>query len=136
MSPARATSRTGAAAASAPSVDPRFAPVAAAFTKDPRVTAGQMFSAFGLKVDGKIFAMLPRGVFVAKLPKARVDELVASGRGVHFDPGHGRLMKEWIAIDGHEDTWVGLAKEARAFVGGADASAKRPASRPSRRPKS
>jgi hypothetical protein len=99
--------------------------VVAAFTGDPRVTAGKMFSAFGLKVDGKIFAMLPRGVFVAKLPKARVDELVASGRGVHFDPGHGRLMKEWVAIEKHVATWVALAKEAHLFVGGDD----RPASR-------
>jgi len=135
MSPAKAKPAPGGDD-EASAVDPRFAPVVAAFSKDPRVTAGRMFSAFGLKVDGKIFAMLPRGVFVAKLPKARVGELVASGRGVHFDPGHGRLMKEWLAIGGHADTWVGLAKEARAFVGGADAPPKRPARRSSGRPRS
>jgi hypothetical protein len=33
-------------------------------------------------------------------------------------------MKEWIAIDGAERTWVGLAREARAFVGGAGGKAK------------
>jgi hypothetical protein len=99
-------------------VDPRFAPIVDAFRADPRVTSGKMMAAFGLKVDGKIFAMFPKGTFVAKLPKARVDELVAAGRGIHFDPGHGRVMKEWIALAGHEKTWPGLAKEARRFVGG------------------
>jgi hypothetical protein len=23
----------------------------------------------------------------------------AAGKGKHFDPGHGRLMKEWIAVE-------------------------------------
>jgi hypothetical protein len=97
-------------------VDPRFAPIAAAFRRDPTVTSGRMMSAFGLKVNGKIFAMFPRGQFVAKLPKVRVDALVAAGQGDYFDPGHGRKMKEWIAMDGHETTWLGLAKEAYRFV--------------------
>ena len=56
-----------------PQVDPRFAPIVAAFRNDPAVTAGKLFSAIGLKVHGKIFAMFPKGEFVAKLPKARVD---------------------------------------------------------------
>lgn len=99
-------------------IDPRFARVVKAFDRDPRVAAGKMMAAVGLKVDGKIFAMFPKGTFVAKLPKARVDELVAAGRGVHFDPGHGRPMKEWIALAGHEKTWLALAQEARRFVGG------------------
>jgi hypothetical protein len=137
MSPANATPKAKPAARATavpePEVDPRFAPVVAAFRKDARVTAGRMFSAFGLKVDGKIFAMLPRGVFVAKLPKARVDALVAAKRGVPFDPGHGRLMKEWIAIDGDAASWVALAKEAREFVGGAGAPVSRTASRSSGR---
>jgi hypothetical protein len=54
---------------------------------------------------------------VVKLPRARVSELVSAGRGVHFDPGHGRLMREWIALDGSEKRWLDLAREARAFVG-------------------
>lgn len=59
-----------------------------------------------------------KGRFVVKLPKARVDELVAAATGVHFDPGHGRLMKEWLEMKGHEQLWLGLAKEAREFVAG------------------
>jgi hypothetical protein len=62
--------------------------------------------------------MLPRGQFVAKLPKARVDALVAAGKGTRFDPGHGRVMKEWIQLGGHDPAWLSLAREARRFVGG------------------
>src|SRR5947199_3510026 len=84
------------AEASPAPVDPRFAPVIAAFARDRRVTyGGKGFGSSGLKVDGKLFAMISsRGHFVAKLPRARVDELVRLGKGEPFDPGHGRLMKE------------------------------------------
>jgi hypothetical protein len=112
----RSTTRTTAATADPAELDPRFAAIVSAFRRDPDVTAGKMMAAVGLKVHGKIFAMFPRGVFVAKLPKARVDELVRLGHGELFDPGHGRLMKEWIAMRGHEDTWLALAREARRFV--------------------
>jgi hypothetical protein len=110
------------AAAPAP-VDPRFAAVAAAFARDRAVTLRKMFSSENvLAVNGKIFAMLTRGQFVAKLPKPRVDEMVAAGEGVHFDPGHGRLMRQWVALEGKERSWVALAREARAFVDGERAS--------------
>jgi hypothetical protein len=100
-------------------IDPAFGPVVAAFAKDRDVGVGRMFSSNSvLNVKGKIFAMYVRGQFVAKLPKPRVDELVSSGAGVHFDPGHGRLMKEWVAIDDPGAPWIALAREARAFVGG------------------
>jgi hypothetical protein len=111
-----AVTKAPAKGAADPDVDPRFAPIAAVFRRDPAVTSGKMMSAFGLKVNGKIFAMFPRGRFVAKLPKTRVDALVAAGQGDYFDPGHGRKMKEWIAMDEHEATWLGLAKEAYRFV--------------------
>jgi len=67
-------------------------------------------------VNGKIFAMLTRGTFVVKLPKERVDDLVESGKGKRFDPGHGRLMKEWIAVEAGALPWVALAKEAHSYV--------------------
>jgi hypothetical protein len=87
----------------------------------PPSTTGKAgkFGADALKVDGKIFAMLSRGELVLKLPRARVDELIASGKGTRFDPGHGRVMKEWVTIDlGESATWPELADEARRFVGG------------------
>jgi hypothetical protein len=99
-------------------VPPSFAPVVAAFAKDPRVSRRRMFSSENvLSVNGKIFAMLARGKFVAKLPKERVDELVKTGKGEPFDPGHGRLMKEWVAVEPGAAPWVALAKEALGFVG-------------------
>jgi hypothetical protein len=54
---------------------------------------------------------------VVKLPRQRVDELIGSGEGERFDPGHGRLMKEWVTI-GPEcgRLWVALAEEALGFV--------------------
>jgi TfoX/Sxy family transcriptional regulator of competence genes len=99
-----------------PQIDPRFAPVAAAFSKHRDVTAGTMMSSYGLKVNGKIFAMFGRGEFVAKLPKSKVDALVDAGAGERFDPGHGRMMKEWIAIADHPERWIDLATEAYVFV--------------------
>lgn len=100
---------------------PDYAAVVKAFSKDRRVSVGEGkgFGSGGLKVDGKLFALMSsRGEFVAKLPRPRVAELVAQGKGAPFDPGHGRLMKEWIAMRGASDEWVTLAREARRFVGG------------------
>jgi hypothetical protein len=91
-----------------------------AFAKDRRVTTGgEGFGSSGLKVDGKLFAMISsRGLFVAKLPRERVEELVRLRSGRPFDPGHGRVMKEWVELDRAESSWIGLAREARAFVAG------------------
>jgi hypothetical protein len=99
---------------------PEFARVVNAFSRDTRVTVGdgKGFGSGGLKVDGRLFAMISsRGQFVAKLPAQRVAELVAQGKGEPFDPGHGRLMREWIALGGGEADWLALAREARRFVG-------------------
>jgi TfoX/Sxy family transcriptional regulator of competence genes len=109
--------RTAKSSGDPPAMDPRFAEVAEAFAKDRAVTVGRMMSSFGLKVGGKIFAMLSRDAFVAKLPKARVDDLVRAKKGVYFDPRKdGRLMKEWISIADRRAPWLELAKEAYRFV--------------------
>lgn len=97
--------------------DPRFATVVKAFAKDDDVTSGRMFAAMGLKVHGKIFAMHVKGALVVKLPRERVDAIVRAKRGEPFDPGHGRLMKEWVSMAGHEASWLALAREARDYVG-------------------
>jgi hypothetical protein len=48
------------------------------------------FGSGALKVRDKIFAMMtPAGSFVVKLPKVRVDDLVADGVGARFEPGPG-----------------------------------------------
>jgi len=97
-------------------IDPRFRPVVDAFAKYRDVRGGKMMSSYGLKVHGKIFAMFGRKQFVTKLPKARVDALVKQGVGKNFDPGQGRLMKEWVVVADTGPDWLELAKEAYEFV--------------------
>ena len=103
----------------------RLDAIAKAFAKDPRVTreARRGFGSGALKVNGKIFAMISsQDAFVVKLPKSRVDELVQAGLGAQFEPGPGRVMKEWLAMTRESKTpsWLDLAREARRFVGGND----------------
>ena len=99
-----------------PEIDAKFAPVVQAFAKVADVEAGKLFSSYGLKANGKIFAMFGRGRFVVKLPKERVDEFVKAKRAKRFEPGPGRVMKEWAAFKDAEDEWVSLAREAYRFV--------------------
>lgn len=77
------------------------------------------FGANALKVRGKIFAMLVRSQLVVKLPKARVDALIAAEKGERFAPRHdGRLMKEWFVLaPAFTEEWLPLAHEALDFAG-------------------
>ncbi len=97
----------------------RFATLVEEFADRPGVTppdpTDRRFGGNGLKVDGKIFAMLVRGDLVVKLPKRRVDELIAAGDGGPFDAGKGKPMKEWVALAPAAD-WVARANEAFDFV--------------------
>jgi TfoX/Sxy family transcriptional regulator of competence genes len=94
-----------------------FQAVVDAFTGDGDVSGGRMFASYGLKVNGKFFAFAKDGAMVVKLPRARVDELIAAGRGQIFTRGdRGVPMKEWIALSPGSD-WISLAQEARRFVG-------------------
>ena len=79
---------------------------------------GKGFGSTGqLKVDGKIFAMLVKGKLVVKLPGDRVDELVESGEGKHFDAGKGKPMREWFALSPTSSKqWLALAQEAMTKV--------------------
>jgi hypothetical protein len=75
------------------------------------------FGSSALRVDDRIFAMLVGGRLVVKLPRRRVEALIATGEGERFDPGHGRLMKEWVAVAPTAgDSWLPLAREALQFV--------------------
>ena len=77
------------------------------------------FGSSGLKVKGKVFAMVSsNGDFVVKLPRGRVDKLVASGEATRFDPRrNGHLMREWAVMAPTSKTdWSQLAKEAKMFV--------------------
>jgi len=120
----------GKKSAPAAALGPRVAAVVEAFRADPRLASvardfeaarasrRRMFGSNGLKVKGKLFALFTQGTLVVKLPRARVQALVASKVGKPFDPGHGRLMKEWLAVSSARASWVELAKEAHQFVAG------------------
>ena len=104
--------------------DTCYATLVEAFLGEPDVThasnsieSTKAFGSSALKVNDKIFAMLVKGRLVVKLPRQRVDALIAAGEGERFDPGHGRLMKEWITVDpaSHQE-WLPLAREAMEFV--------------------
>lgn len=94
----------------------------AAFIERPDVTYGTERKGFGsraLRVNEKIFAMLDvTGRFVVKLPRERVDALVAAGRGAPFQLGTSRVMKEWVVVLSPGDGWLSLAEEAYSFVKG------------------
>ncbi len=124
---AKAKRRKGTIAAAEP--DPRIAKLVEVFRTDPKLRAvaetfdassasrqPRKFGSNGLKVDGKLFALFTQGTLVVKLPKERVAALVAKGDGKPFDPGHGRLMKEWLTVVSPKLSWSALAKEAHAFV--------------------
>jgi len=85
----------------------------------PEPGQSNKFGSSGLKVHGKIFAMLVRDRLVVKLPRRRVDALVSSEQGERFDPRHdGRLMREWLVLAPSSDLdWLTLATEAVQFVG-------------------
>jgi hypothetical protein len=72
-----------------------------------------------LKSSKKMFAMFQKGNYVLKLPKERVEELVNSGEGQPYDPGNGRIMKEWVIIPIENSVkWIEYASEAKQFVKG------------------
>lgn len=98
---------------------PELVPIIQLFAHDPEVTAAPGMATVCLKAKGKIFAMINKGRLVVKLPRPTVDGLEAAGLGQRFDPGTGRIMKEWIAVDPeHRQAWPRLAQDARSFVAG------------------
>lgn len=108
-------------------IEARYAMIVDALLGSPTVSFGspdgkksnQRFGSSALRINNKIFAMLSsQGDFVVKLPRGRVDEVIASGHGVRFDPAHGRLMKEWVVVGpAADEDWLTLAREAMEFVG-------------------
>lgn len=108
-----------------------FGKVRDRFLAEPDVSEGTSFGATpGLRVGGKIFAMLGRDDdLVVKLPKSRMDLLIDAGIGARFDPRRdGRLMKEWVSIPvRHGRMWSRLAEEALRFV---RIAARKPSAKP------
>jgi hypothetical protein len=103
------------------SPEERFAELVFVFSQIPDVAppdAGRGFGSHGLRIRKRIFAMMVRGRLVVKLPKARVDALVASGQGVRFDANKGTPLKEWLSLDPLSPLdWEEIARESLEFVG-------------------
>ena len=91
----------------------------ATYGADESRGARRAFGSTSLKANGKIFAMLVKDKLVVKLPRKRVDELVDTGAGERFDPGHGRIQKEWLSAFSQEPgEWLALATESEEFLSG------------------
>jgi hypothetical protein len=100
----------------------RFAALVDALATEPGVTppdtgGPRRFGSATLRTGGATFAMVVRGALVLKLPRDRVDALVAEGLGDPFGKEVGRPYREWVALpDGAPDSDLALAREALAFV--------------------
>ena len=96
----------------------RFAEIQAPYANDPRVTFGTGFGpGAGLRVDGRIFAMLVHGGLAVKLPRDRVVALIDSGVARPFGMGQKRPMREWAAVPPAASAdWPEIVAEAFAFV--------------------
>ncbi len=105
-----------------PELDPRFAALVEHFADQPGVvgpgvTTRRGFGSNALTVHGSIFAMLSRGRLVLKLPRHRVEQLIAAGQGDPYTAGKTRPMAEWVVVTTDDaTTWQGLAREALDFV--------------------
>jgi hypothetical protein len=113
------SSKTKAKATKPPSpAAAAFAALAAALD-DPRVERAGRSERMSLRVRGKVFAMSVKGRLVVKLPAARCQALVDTGRGDFLVMGR-RIMKEWVTFapdaPGAAKRWLALAREALAHV--------------------
>ena len=72
-----------------------------------------------LRVGGEFFATCDHrsGDLIVKLPRTRVQGLIADGMGEPFAPA-GRVFKEWVLVKKRDAKyWLELLDEAIAFVG-------------------
>jgi hypothetical protein len=94
-----------------------FPAVVVAIGNHPGVSKGKMFGAEGLKIGKRVFAMEVHGKLVVKLSIARAMTLCKLANVSAFDPGHGRLMKQWVSVAPRAKLdWIALATESLEFV--------------------
>lgn len=94
-----------------------FAQIAKVFLKQSGVAEKKMFGTTALTNKRKVFAFPWKGNLVVKLPKEQVVEIVASKKGIYFDPGHGRTSKEWVEVYAKaENQWLDFIREAKEYV--------------------
>jgi hypothetical protein len=96
----------------------RFRSIRQGYVDRGGVTTGTGFGGNdGLRIDGRIFAMVVRGELVVKLPRARAAAMTERLEARPFEPGTGRVMREWVSVPvDRADAWPGLVDEAFAYV--------------------
>jgi len=68
------------------------------------------------KIDDETLVLADMSQKAISQPRQRVDALIAAGIGTRFDPGHGRLMKDRLALNPSADQeWLLLVREALEF---------------------
>ncbi len=82
------------------------------------VVEGELMRSRCVRV-GKEFLAMPEyrtGDLVVKLPRERVDELVAAGDGLAFAPAK-KVFREWVQVPARDEKlWKSLLTEGLAFV--------------------
>ena len=85
---------------------------------DDRIEEGTIMGGRCARVSGEFLGLVDyKGSgMVIKLPRQRVDELIAEGIGQPFGPA-GKVFREWVAIP-HTDRrrWAKLLRESVLFV--------------------
>lgn len=86
--------------------------------EDARVVEGRIMNGRCLRVGEEFLGLVDyKGSgLVVKLPRGRVQALIAAGEGLPFAPA-GKVFKEWISVprpDRHK--WLALLREGIAFV--------------------
>ncbi len=84
----------------------------------PTLVEGTIMGGRCLRVDKEFLALVDvKGPgLVVKLPKLRVEELIAAGQGQPFAPA-GRVFKEWLSVPKpNKRKWKELLEESIEFV--------------------
>ncbi len=85
---------------------------------DPRVEEGTIMNGRCARVAGEFLALVDfKGSgMVVKLPRDRVDELIAQGIGRPFAPAN-RVFREWVSVPIRDRRrWRALLRESVRFV--------------------
>jgi hypothetical protein len=85
---------------------------------DHRIEEGTIMGGRCARVAGEFLGLVDykNSGMVVKLPRSRVDELIAQGIGQPFAPA-GKVFREWVAIAKPDRRrWSKLLVEAVAFV--------------------
>lgn len=90
--------------------------------KDPRVEEGTIMGGRCARVAGEFLGLVgfKGSGMVVKLPRARVETLIAEGTGQPFAPA-GKVFREWVSIPQRDRRrWRSLLREGIAFVAPGD----------------